>query len=85
MTRMLAAVRRLMHRDDGQDLIRYGLLVALIALVCPRRRHHHRQHHSNRLLSGTLPGRPIPIVPATPPPALAWPRRSICGRARANP
>ena len=34
MTRMLAAVRRLMHRDDGQDLIEYGLLVALIALVC---------------------------------------------------
>jgi len=31
---MLAAVRRLMHRDDGQDLIEYGLLVALIALVC---------------------------------------------------
>ena len=34
MTRMMAAVRRLMHRDDGQDLIEYGLLVALIALVC---------------------------------------------------
>jgi len=34
MTQMMAAVSRLMHRDDGQDLIEYGLLVALIALVC---------------------------------------------------
>jgi pilus assembly protein Flp/PilA len=34
MTQMMAAVSRLLHRDDGQDLIEYGLLVALIALVC---------------------------------------------------
>jgi Flp pilus assembly pilin Flp len=33
MAQMLAAIGRLVHRDDGQDLIEYGLLVALIALV----------------------------------------------------
>ena len=34
MAQMMAAISRLAHRDDGQDLIEYGLLVALIALVC---------------------------------------------------
>ena len=29
----LAAIRRLAGRDDGQDLIEYGMLAALIALV----------------------------------------------------
>ncbi len=28
------AVRNLIRRDDGQDLIEYGLAVSLIALVC---------------------------------------------------
>jgi len=30
---MMAAIGRLVHRDDGQDLIEYALLVALIGLV----------------------------------------------------
>jgi len=34
MQRVLAAVVRLARRDDGQDLIEYGILAALIALVC---------------------------------------------------
>ncbi len=34
MALMTAAISRLVRRDDGQDLIEYGLLVALIALVC---------------------------------------------------
>ena len=34
MAQMMAALSRLVRRDDGQDLIEYGLLVALIALVC---------------------------------------------------
>ncbi len=33
MQHMLRTIERLMHRDEGQDLIEYGLLVALIALV----------------------------------------------------
>ena len=33
MQQMLTAIERLVHRDEGQDLIEYGLLVALIALV----------------------------------------------------
>jgi Flp pilus assembly pilin Flp len=33
MAHMMAAFRRLVQRDDGQDLIEYGMLVALIALV----------------------------------------------------
>ena len=33
MQQMMTVIRRLVHRDDGQDLIEYGLLVALIALV----------------------------------------------------
>ena len=34
MAKMTLAISRLVRRDDGQDLIEYGLLVALIALVC---------------------------------------------------
>ena len=34
MAQLMAAISRLGRRDDGQDLIEYGLLVALIALVC---------------------------------------------------
>jgi pilus assembly protein Flp/PilA len=34
MTQMMATLSRLVRREDGQDLIEYGLLVALIALVC---------------------------------------------------
>lgn len=30
---MMTAIGRLVRRDDGQDLLEYGLLVALIALV----------------------------------------------------
>ena len=33
MVRMLAAVNRLVVRDDGQDLLEYGLLAVLIAVV----------------------------------------------------
>jgi Flp pilus assembly pilin Flp len=33
MAQMMAAIGRLVHRDDGQDLIEYALLVALIGLV----------------------------------------------------
>ena len=33
MARVLIAVRRLVHQDDGQDLIEYGLLAVLIAVV----------------------------------------------------
>jgi len=33
MTRVITAIRLLVLRTDGQDLIEYGLLVALIALV----------------------------------------------------
>jgi Flp pilus assembly pilin Flp len=33
MAQMIAAIGRLVHRDDGQDLIEYALLVALIGLV----------------------------------------------------
>ena len=33
MTPALSVIRHLVIRDDGQDLIEYGLLVALIALV----------------------------------------------------
>jgi len=33
MERMLAAVNRLVVRDDGQDLLEYGLLAVLIAVV----------------------------------------------------
>jgi pilus assembly protein Flp/PilA len=34
MTQMVTTIRRLLRNDDGQDLIEYGLLVALIAFVC---------------------------------------------------
>ena len=30
---VLTAVRRLVRRDDGQDLLEYGLLAVLIAVV----------------------------------------------------
>jgi pilus assembly protein Flp/PilA len=33
MERVMAAVLRLARRDDGQDLVEYGLLAALIAIV----------------------------------------------------
>jgi len=33
MARMMTAVGRLVLRDEGQDLIEYGLLAALIAVV----------------------------------------------------
>jgi pilus assembly protein Flp/PilA len=33
MDRMLALFRRVARREDGQDLLEYGLLCALIALV----------------------------------------------------
>ena len=33
MARMFAAVARLAHDDDGQDLLEYGLLAVLIAIV----------------------------------------------------
>jgi Flp pilus assembly pilin Flp len=34
MVQLITAMgRRLVHRDEGQDLMEYGLLVALIALV----------------------------------------------------
>jgi Flp pilus assembly pilin Flp len=33
MTQMMTAVGRLVLRDEGQDLLEYGLLAALIAIV----------------------------------------------------
>jgi len=33
MARMITVVGRLVRRDDGQDLLEYGLLVGLIVLV----------------------------------------------------
>lgn len=33
MAHMVMAVERLVRRDEGQDLIEYGLLAALIAIV----------------------------------------------------
>jgi Flp pilus assembly pilin Flp len=33
MARVLAALERLAHRGDGQDLLEYGFLAALIAIV----------------------------------------------------
>ena len=33
MTRCMQAVRSFVRRDEGQDLLEYSLLVALIALV----------------------------------------------------
>jgi Flp pilus assembly pilin Flp len=33
MNAMLTAMRRLAARDDGQDLLEYGLLAVLIAVV----------------------------------------------------
>jgi Flp pilus assembly pilin Flp len=33
MMRLIGAIERLARRDDGQDLIEYGLLAALIAVV----------------------------------------------------
>jgi len=33
MARLITAIRQLLLLDDGQDLIEYGLLVALIAIV----------------------------------------------------
>jgi Flp pilus assembly pilin Flp len=33
MMDMLTAIRRLVLRDEGQDLMEYGLLAALIAIV----------------------------------------------------
>jgi Flp pilus assembly pilin Flp len=33
MNTVLKAVRRLVNKDDAQDLVEYGLLAALIALV----------------------------------------------------
>ena len=33
MARMMSAIGRLVRRDDGQDLLEYGLLAALIAIV----------------------------------------------------
>jgi Flp pilus assembly pilin Flp len=33
MKRVLAAVSHLVRRDDGQDLLEYGLLAVLIAVV----------------------------------------------------
>lgn len=33
MEHVLAAVGRLVRRDDGQDLLEYGLLAVLIAVV----------------------------------------------------
>ena len=34
MARLMARVHALWQRDEGQDLLEYALLVALIALLC---------------------------------------------------
>jgi len=33
MTKLMTAIDRLVLRDEGQDLLEYGLLMALIAVV----------------------------------------------------
>jgi len=33
MERVIVAINRLVDRENGQDLVEYGLLVALIAIV----------------------------------------------------
>ena len=33
MRRVIAALVRLAHREEGQDLVEYGMLMALIAVV----------------------------------------------------
>ena len=33
MARVLTAIKRLLNRDEGQDLLEYGLLAVLIAVV----------------------------------------------------
>jgi pilus assembly protein Flp/PilA len=33
MTKLMTAIDRLVLRDEGQDILEYGLLVALIAVV----------------------------------------------------
>jgi Flp pilus assembly pilin Flp len=33
MQQVLVLVRRLVHHDDGQDLLEYGLLMVLIAIL----------------------------------------------------
>jgi Flp pilus assembly pilin Flp len=33
MMQVFSALARFVHRDDGQDLLEYGLLVVLIAIV----------------------------------------------------
>ena len=39
MVQMITVIGRLVLRDEGQDLMEYGLLAALIAVVCRRRRY----------------------------------------------
>lgn len=34
MNHMITRMRGLLHDDEGQDLLEYALLVALIAIVC---------------------------------------------------
>jgi Flp pilus assembly pilin Flp len=34
MLKMMTVIGRLARREDGQDLLEYGLLAALIAVVC---------------------------------------------------
>ena len=34
MDRLITYVKSLAHQDEGQDLLEYALLVALIAIVC---------------------------------------------------
>ncbi len=34
MNRLVTVVKALAHRDEGQDLLEYALLISLIALVC---------------------------------------------------
>jgi Flp pilus assembly pilin Flp len=34
MVQMITVMRHLVLRDEGQDLMEYGLLAALIAVVC---------------------------------------------------
>ncbi len=34
MARALVAITRLAHKDEGQDLLEYGFVMALIAIAC---------------------------------------------------
>ena len=80
MTRLLMTIRRLVSHETGQDLMEYGLLAALVAMVAMVERQRARRHDLQRLLGENWPG---PLISSRLPrssPAPAPAPRSICGR-----